>query len=132
MIVSRPHGTVRHIAKLVLLIFVVSFSNGAIFSWSGHGSDDDWDTCSNWVQFGSSGNCYPDDNDEAIVPSMGTPPTINIAPSQIEVAELTVNGSVTFTGGALNTPLVFVQGASGGTTITVSGGAFLSTAPSSP
>ena len=84
------------------------------------------------MQFGGSGNCYPDDNDEARIASMGTPPTINITPSQIEVAELTVNGTVTFTGGAINTPLVFVQGASGGTTITVQGGASLSTASSSP
>src|SRR5262245_35241231 len=107
--------------RIGALPLVIGTSSGAMFSWSGHASDDDWDTCSNWLQFAPSGNCFPDANDEAIIPSVASPPTINIAPTQINVAKLTVNGNVTFTGGELGPALLHVQGSSGGTTLTVQG-----------
>jgi len=95
----------------------------ATFTWTGFGSDDDFDTTANWVSVGCS-SCYPDDTgDNATVSGDFNVDLITLAGSA-SMGSLTLSGTVLFGDANGNDPTLKVQsvtinGAEGGTTIKI-------------
>lgn len=90
------------------------------FSWTGAGSDDDWDTIPNWSGLGGSLG-YPDDYaDDAIIEGPGASPattTVNLVDETID--DLTVTGRVSFEDPANADPQLHVD------TFTITGPAYV-------
>jgi len=84
-------------ACMVMLV-VVSVGFAGSFTWTGNGSDDDWDTTANWTSSSCMG-CYPDDTgDDATIPTPAccTGYAVNLITESID--DLTIEGDVDFSG----------------------------------
>lgn len=68
-------------------------SNRASFTWTGGGSDDDWDTTGNW---GPGGLGYPDDLDDATIPDSSGAWQVNLI--TVTIDDLAISGDVNFSG----------------------------------
>jgi hypothetical protein len=98
----------------------------ANFTWSGAGSDDDWDTCNNWVVLFPQTPCYPDDTlttDDATIPYTGGGHDVNLITETMD--DLTILGTVRFgtAGGSptLTVDTIVISGGSSGSVVTMTG-----------
>ncbi|MCC7290654.1 MAG: hypothetical protein IT449_01180 [Phycisphaerales bacterium] len=66
----------------------------ATFTWTGGGSDNDWDTTANWFSLACM-NCYPDgDNDDATIPASPGGYIVDLTDETID--DLAIEGDTDF------------------------------------
>jgi len=107
-----------------------TLAGAAVYTWTGGGADDDWDTCGNWTPHLTP--CYPCDADEdATIPaSLGG---YDVGLITGEIKDLTVQGDATFgaAGGTyaptMTGDTITITGGQAGTTVIVTDGATLDT-----
>ena len=79
--------------RIAILGCAALFGLGATFTWTGGGTDDDWDNCENWTT-SSIGECSPDDaNDDAVIDVGGVEP-IDLVTTTID--DMTISAVVIF------------------------------------
>ncbi|MBE7457899.1 MAG: hypothetical protein HS102_14960 [Planctomycetia bacterium] len=109
------------------LLLTTAGALAANYTWTGHGSNDDWDTGSNWV-VACCNPAYPDDSgDNATISGTHSVNLINES-----IGNLALSGTVIFNDADGNDPTLAVQkvtltGATGGTTIKIKQKATLET-----
>ena len=115
----------RWIARAAALgaISGTGVAQGAIYSWTGLStSNDNWDTCANWIVNQIGVPCYPSaDTDDVLVSG-----TFDVDLITESIRNLTVSGTVGF-GSVSGTPTleinaITISGGSSGATVTISSG----------
>jgi hypothetical protein len=95
------------------------------YSWCALGSDDDWDTESNWAVDNSATSYYPDDeqSNAAIPIKSGDPWTINLIAESIGDTEVRGNTDFSTAGGtpALTVNKFTIIAGNSGVVVTISG-----------